>query len=111
MKGLSIIITAILGYGFPIESFIAGMERKPHVIAVDAGSTDPVLTIWEQANLSQTVTLLRDLEIMIPAALEAGIPLIIGTAGGSGGKPHVNLTVDIIKEITRERVYLISWLL
>ena len=40
---------------------------------------------------------------MIPAALEAGIPLIIGTAGGSGGKPHVNLTVDIIKEITREK--------
>ena len=33
--------TAILGYGFTIESFIAGMDRKPHVIAVDAGSTDP----------------------------------------------------------------------
>jgi hypothetical protein len=40
---------------------------------------------------------------MIPAALEAGIPLIIGTAGGSGGKIHVNLTVNIIKEIIREK--------
>ena len=33
--------TAILGYGFPMESFEEGMKRKPHVIAVDAGSTDP----------------------------------------------------------------------
>ena len=33
--------TAILGYGFPEESFIEGMRRKPHVIAVDAGATDP----------------------------------------------------------------------
>lgn len=33
--------TAILGYGFPEKSFIEGMKRKPHVIAVDAGSTDP----------------------------------------------------------------------
>ena len=33
--------TAILGYGFPESSFRKGMERKPHLIAVDAGSTDP----------------------------------------------------------------------
>ncbi len=33
--------TAILGYGFPMASFEEGMKRKPHLIAVDAGSTDP----------------------------------------------------------------------
>ena len=33
--------TAILGYGFPESSFEEGMSRKPDVIAVDAGSTDP----------------------------------------------------------------------
>ena len=33
--------TAILGYGFPESSFEEGMRRKPDVIAVDAGSTDP----------------------------------------------------------------------
>ena len=96
--------TAILGYGFPIESFIAGMERKPHVIAVDAGSTDPgPYYLGAGKSFTDRNSVKRDLEIMIPAALEAGIPLIIGTAGGSGGKPHVNLTVDIIKEITREK--------
>ena len=33
--------TAILGYGFPAESFRRGVERRPHLIACDAGSTDP----------------------------------------------------------------------
>ena len=33
--------TAILGYGFPQSSFQRGLDRDPHVIAVDAGSTDP----------------------------------------------------------------------
>lgn len=30
----------MLGYGFPEESFKNGIDKKPHVIAVDAGSTD-----------------------------------------------------------------------
>ena len=38
--------TAILGYGFPMESFEEGMKRKPHVIAVDAGSTKNLSTKW-----------------------------------------------------------------
>ena len=33
--------TAILGYGFPEKSFEEGLKRNPHLIAVDAGSTDP----------------------------------------------------------------------
>ena len=33
--------TAILGYGFPERSFRAGLKRRPHLIGVDAGSTDP----------------------------------------------------------------------
>ncbi len=33
--------TAILGYGFPVESFDEGLRRKPDLIAVDAGSVDP----------------------------------------------------------------------
>jgi len=32
--------TAILGYGYPRASLEEGMSRKPHVIAVDGGSTD-----------------------------------------------------------------------
>ncbi len=79
--------TAILGYGFPVESFEEGMKRKPHVIAVDAGSTDPgPYYLGAGKSFTDNNSVKRDLEIMIPAALEAGIPVIIGTAGGSGAR-------------------------
>ena len=96
--------TAILGYGFPEESFREGMRRKPHVIAVDAGSTDPG-PYYLGAGLSFTDrnAVKRDLAIMIPEGLKAGIPVIIGSAGGSGAKPHLDWNVEIVKEIAREK--------
>ena len=96
--------TAILGYGFPEESFIEGMRRKPHVIAVDAGSTDPgPYYLGAGYSFTDRNAVKRDLAIMIPAALEAGIPVMIGTAGGSGARPHVEETVGIIEEIVKEK--------
>ncbi len=96
--------TAILGYGFPMESFIEGMKRKPHVIAVDAGSTDPgPYYLGAGKSFTDYNSVKRDLEIMIPAAIEAGIPVIVGTGGGSGGYPHVEFCRNIIEEIAREK--------
>lgn len=96
--------TAILGYGFPMESFEEGMKRKPHVIAVDAGSTDPgPYYLGAGKSFTDRNSVKRDLEIMIPAALEQNIPVIIGTAGGSGGRPHVEFCLNIIKEIAKEK--------
>lgn len=96
--------TAILGYGFPMDSFIEGMKRKPHVIAVDAGSTDPgPYYLGAGISFTDKNSVKRDLEIMIPAALEAKIPVIIGTAGGCGGRPHVEFNLEIIKEIAKEK--------
>lgn len=96
--------TAILGYGFPLESFEEGMRRHPHVIAVDAGSTDPgPYYLGAGVPFTDRNAVKRDLEIMITAALKEGIPVMIGTAGGSGGIPHVTWNVDIIKQIAREK--------
>lgn len=96
--------TAILGYGFPMESFVEGMKRKPHVIAVDAGSTDPgPYYLGAGKSFTDYNSVKRDLEIMIPAAIEAGIPVIVGTSGGCGGDPHVEFCVNIVKEIAREK--------
>lgn len=33
--------SGIVGYGFPEESFLAGVALKPDLIACDGGSTDP----------------------------------------------------------------------
>ena len=96
--------TAILGYGSPIESLREGMRRQPHVIAVDAGSTDPgPYYLGAGKSFTDRNSVKRDLEIMISAGLEAGIPVVIGTAGGSGGRPHVALTREILLEIGGEK--------
>jgi hypothetical protein len=96
--------TAILGYGFPVESFTKGMEKHPHVIAVDAGSTDPgPYYLGAGTSFTDKTAVKRDLQIMISAALSEGIPVIIGSAGGSGGEPHLDWTLKIVREIAEEK--------
>ncbi|MDR2078987.1 MAG: Vpr/Vpx protein, partial [Treponema sp.] len=96
--------TAILGYGFPLASFEAGMARKPHLIAVDAGSTDPgPYYLGAGISFTDRGAVKRDLEIMIKAGITNSIPVVIGTAGGSGGEPHLKWCREIIEEIAREQ--------
>ncbi len=96
--------TAILGYGFPVASFQEGMRRRPHVIAVDAGSTDPgPYYLGAGKSFTDRNGVKRDMEFMILAALEEGIPVIVGTSGGCGGDVHLQWNVDIVKEIAQER--------
>ncbi len=39
---------------------------------------------------------------MLTAGVKRGIPVVIGTAGGSGARPHVDWCEEIIREIARE---------
>lgn len=95
--------TAILGYGFPLASFQAGLARNPDVIAVDAGSTDPgPYYLGSGQSFTQRSAVKRDLRYLIEAALDRRIPLIIGTAGGSGAKPHVEWNLAIVEEVLKE---------
>lgn len=95
--------TAILGYGFPLESFNKGMAMKPDVIAVDAGSTDPgPFYLGSGKSFTDRGAVKRDLTYMIKGALEAKIPVMIGSAGGSGAKSHLEWCENIILEIAKE---------
>ena len=95
--------TAILGYGFPVASFEEGLRREPHVIAVDGGSTDPgPYYLGAGKSFTQRQAVKRDLQLLIKAALDRRIPLIIGTAGGSGARPHVEWTWEIVEDILNE---------
>ncbi len=95
--------TAILGYGFPIASFEEGMKRNPDLIAVDAGSSDPgPYYLGAGVSFTDRDAVKRDLEIMIKAGVEAGIPVVVGTAGGSGGEPHLQWNKEIVEEIAKE---------
>jgi hypothetical protein len=96
--------TAILGYGFPAASFAAGMEREPDLIAVDAGSTDPgPYYLGAGVSFTDRNAVKRDLEVMILAGLSRKIPVIIGSAGGSGAEPHLKWCREIVEEIAREQ--------
>jgi len=101
--------TAILGYGFPEESMKQGMARKPHVIAVDAGSTDagpyflgiqPGGGIGKLAQFAKVMD--ADLRPLLKAALKARIPLIIGSAGGAGGNLHLSGIEFLVRVIAEE---------
>lgn len=96
--------TAILGYGFPEESFRAGLARNPHLIAVDAGSTDPgPYYLGAGVSFTDRTAVKRDLELMIEAGLARDIPVVIGTAGGCGAEAHLQWNLEIILELAREK--------
>ncbi|MEG1525656.1 MAG: acyclic terpene utilization AtuA family protein [Clostridia bacterium] len=101
MKSIKILAPCgILGYGFPQESFERGMAAHPDAIIVDAGSTDAgPHKLGAGVAIVSDEAMHRDLELIIMAAARAGIPVLIGSAGGSGGRVHVEHTVSIIRQI------------
>lgn len=95
--------TGTLGYGFGAEAFARGMAMSPDVIAVDAGSTDPgPHYLGSGEPLVSRVSAKRELTQMIKAGRAAGIPVIVGSAGGAGCKAHVDWTAEIVREISKE---------
>jgi len=95
--------TAILGYGFPEESFRRGMAKRPHLVAADAGSTDPgPYYLGSGKSFTDRAFVKRDLSFMLREGLAAGAVVVVGSAGGSGAAPHLAWCRAIIEEIARE---------
>jgi hypothetical protein len=95
--------TGVCGSGFKEASLKAGLERKPHFIGCDAGSTDPgPFSLGTGKTAFPPRAIKRDMKMMIKAARAAGIPLLIGSAGTAGGTPHLALFKDIVLDIARE---------
>src|SRR5215208_5031909 len=95
--------TGILGTGFSESSLKQAMEWQPHFIGCDAGSSDwgPFYLGSGKVQASHGATK-RDLRLLILAGRAADIPVIIGSAGTSGGEPHLAFTREIVEEIARE---------
>ncbi len=93
----------ILGYGFPKESFLAGMAENPDAVVVDAGSTDAgPHKLGAGVAIVSRLACKKDLHIMVTETRSHNIPLIVGSAGGSGARVHTQWTLDIVEEILRE---------
>lgn len=92
-----------LGFA-PIKtgSFELGVATRPDFIVADSGSDD----IGPGPLGSDTSTAPRawqahDLEVMLLAAWQTGVPMIIGSAGDTGANSRVDLYVEMIQEIAQ----------
>jgi len=104
MKEMKILSpSGILGYGFPEASFMAGVAQKPDLIACDGGSTDPgPYYLGSGIPFTNATAVKRDMKLLLKAACQQKIPLVIGTAGGCGADVHVSRELDIIRQIAAE---------
>jgi len=104
-KGISILSPCgILGYGFPKESFMNAFQENIHGIVVDAGSTDAgPHKLGANVSIVSRRALKKDLSIILECGLKHRIPVIIGSSGGAGAKTHVELTLEVVKEILLEQ--------
>ncbi|MFI4933267.1 MAG: acyclic terpene utilization AtuA family protein [Caulobacterales bacterium] len=93
-----------LGSGVRAEEVRRGLELGAHVIATDAGSTDSGAAYLAQGVSKNTrEAVKRDLEILMAAQAQAGIPLLVGSCGQAGGDAGVDWTADIAREVAREK--------
>jgi len=95
-------LCGMLGYGYPPESLERGLRRDPAFIGVDAGSTDPgPYYLGAGRAFVKDLQVERDLAPALVAARRRGIPLVIGSAGGSGARPHVDHFMETLAEVAR----------
>jgi hypothetical protein len=92
-----------LGSGFDLPAFRRALDEDPDFIGQDAGSTDmgPYYHGSSKTFLPRA-TYKHDLAIMLQAARERRIPLIVGSALTSGSRETLLQAVDILQEIARE---------
>lgn len=91
-----------LGYGVPEAAFAEGLRRRPHVIGADMGSTDPGPYYLGAGELATSDEMSRkDLRRLLVGARSIGVPLIIGTAGTGGARPHLETVLAMVREIAR----------
>ena len=98
-----LIPSGALGLGYDRAALARGIAEKPDIIAIDGGSTDsgPHYLGTGTSKYSRNSTKAEWRELM-QARAEAGVPLVIGTAGTCGADTAVDWLVDITREIAAE---------
>jgi len=92
-----------LGYGIPTPAFNAGLARKPDLIGCDMGSIDIGPTYLGKGEMATSPeATIRDLRKVLHGARSLDVPLVIGSAGSAGAAPHLDATVEMMRQIARE---------
>jgi hypothetical protein len=90
----------MLGGGFPPQTVERGIQLGADIVAVDGGSTDSG-PHFLGAGVAKTAraAVATDLRVILPAAHEAGIPVVVGSCGTSGTDSGVDWVYDIVGEV------------
>jgi len=92
-----------LGFGIVQASFERGIQRRPHFIGCDMGSIDPGPYYLGSGQMAAPQDMVkRDLAMVLLAARQLNVPLIIGSAGTAGAKPHLEATLTILRDIAQQ---------
>ena len=102
MDEMRMMSIGLVGAGFSYRGFKAGLDRQPHFIASDAGTSDlgPLQLGTGSFNRRGTK---QDLGTLIEGARSIGVPFIMGSAGTAGGDIQVNAVADIVRGIARDK--------
>lgn len=85
------------------ESFRIATATKPDYYCCDSGSDDiGASALGDDRSVSMYKWQKHDLELMLLAAREQGVPMLIGSAGDTGSNSRVDRYVQIIKDLARE---------
>jgi hypothetical protein len=96
----------MLGYGIPEMWFQKGLEMKPDAITVDSGSTDSGPQKLGLGDMTCTFeAYYKELQMLLDACHARKIPLYVSSAGGDGTNAHVDIFVDMITKIAKEKGY------
>src|SRR5215210_3859709 len=83
-----------------VESFKLGVAARPDCIAADSGSDDVgPIPLGSDTSTSPRAWQTHDLELMLLASRELGVPMIIGSAGDTGANSRVDMFVQIIRDL------------
>lgn len=93
-----------LGYGMPKPALDEGFSRKPHMVGADMGSVDPGPAYLGSGTMGPALPIAKnDLGLVLERARANDIPMIIGSAGTGGAKPHLDATAQMIRELAHEK--------
>lgn len=94
----------MLGGGFTEQYFTNALNEHPvDFIAVDSGSTDGgAINLGADLPFNSRDAIKRDLRLLLLGARSKNVPLLVGSAGGSGGNWNLDWTLNIVREIAAE---------
>ncbi|MEM8956186.1 MAG: acyclic terpene utilization AtuA family protein [Pseudomonadota bacterium] len=98
-----LIPSGALGLTFDRDALMEGIANSPDIIAIDGGSTDSGPAYLGAGVSKYSRSSIKDeWRTLVMAREQAGVPLVVGTAGTCGSDASVDWMFDITQEIAKE---------